>query len=263
VRADRLRAAFDEQLRGRIPDPLPAGAEAEREGPLILLHGLDGGGFVDYRDLGGLEGEALDGLIRRCIGSFADRGEPFEWKVFGHDLPADLPERLEAAGFIPEERETVVIAEAAGIAGEPQLPDGVVLHEVEARADFDRIARFAESIWGDGDRTWLADMLASERAADPDSLTVRVVEADGEIVCAGWVRFAAGTDFASLWGGGTAPSWRRQGIYRALVADRARLAAERGFRFVQVDAMDTSRPILERLGFVAVTTTTPYIWSPD
>jgi hypothetical protein len=29
-----------------------------------------------------------------------------------------------------------------------------------------------------------------------------------------------------------------------------------------VDASDDSRPILERLGFVAVTTTTPYVWSP-
>jgi hypothetical protein len=29
-----------------------------------------------------------------------------------------------------------------------------------------------------------------------------------------------------------------------------------------VDASDESRPILERLGFVAVTTTTPFVWSP-
>jgi hypothetical protein len=29
-----------------------------------------------------------------------------------------------------------------------------------------------------------------------------------------------------------------------------------------VDASDASRPILERLGFIAVTTTTPWVWSP-
>jgi hypothetical protein len=28
-----------------------------------------------------------------------------------------------------------------------------------------------------------------------------------------------------------------------------------------VDASEESRPILERLGFVAVTTTTPYVWT--
>ncbi|HEY3017227.1 MAG TPA: GNAT family N-acetyltransferase, partial [Gaiellaceae bacterium] len=58
------------------------------------------------------------------------------------------------------------------------------------------------------------------------------------------------------------PEWRRRGIYRALVAYRARLAERRGRRYLQVDASDESRPILERLGFVAVTTTTPFVWSP-
>ncbi len=45
-------------------------------------------------------------------------------------------------------------------------------------------------------------------------------------------------------------------------ATRARLAVARGIRYLQVDASASSRPILERLGFVAVTTTTPYVWSP-
>ena len=118
-----------------------------------------------------------------------------------------------------------------------------------------------ETIWGDG-RTWLADMLESERAVDPDALTVVVAEAAGEVVCAGWIRFRRETEFASLWGGGTLPEWRSRGIYRALVAYRANLAASRGVRYLQVDASPDSRPILERLGFVVVTTTTPYVWSP-
>jgi len=75
------------------------------------------------------------------------------------------------------------------------------------------------------------------------------------------VRFVRGTEFATLWGGATLPAWRGRGIYRATVAYRASLAARRGFRYVQVDASDASRPILERLGFVAVTTTTPFVWS--
>ena len=52
------------------------------------------------------------------------------------------------------------------------------------------------------------------------------------------------------------------GIYRALVAARARIALERGRRYLQVDASDDSRPILERLGFIPVGTTTPYVWTP-
>jgi GNAT superfamily N-acetyltransferase len=81
-------------------------------------------------------------------------------------------------------------------------------------------------------------------------------------VCAAWIRFEGDTEFATLWGGATLPDWRRRGIYRATVAYRTRLAARRGFRYLETDASDDSRPILERLGFTAVTTTTPYIWSP-
>ena len=105
-------------------------------------------------------------------------------------------------------------------------------------------------------------MLESERAVDPGALTIVVAEAGPTIVCAAWIRFEGDTEFATLWGGATLPEWRRRGIYRATVAYRARLAAGRGFRYLETDASEDSRPILERLGFTAVTTTTPYIWSP-
>jgi len=54
----------------------------------------------------------------------------------------------------------------------------------------------------------------------------------------------------------------KRGIYRALVAARARQAAVRDARYVMVDASDDSAPILCRLGLKAVTTTTPYVWTP-
>lgn len=72
-----------------------------------------------------------------------------------------------------------------------------------------------------------------------------------------------GSGFAGLWGGGTVPAWRGKGIYRALVAHRARSAAEGGYRYLQVDASDQSRPILQRLGFLALSTTTPYEYRPS
>ena len=93
------------------------------------------------------------------------------------------------------------------------------------------------------------------------SLDVVVVEesADGPVLCAGWLRFSRGTDFASMWGGSTLPEWRRKGLYRATVSHRARLAREWGYRFVRLDTSPDSRPILVRLGLRAVATTTPYV----
>ncbi len=259
--AAELLASYDAQLRDHVPVRLPEGVRVERDGPLLRFLGFKFGGFVGYRDLGGLGGAQVDQLIARQVRVFAERGERFEWKLHGHDRPADLPQRLRAAGFVPEDVETVVIAPVAKIASEPRLAEGVSLREAIDRTDFGRIAAMEREIWQE-DHSWLAESLEAERAVDPDALTVVVAEAPPTIVCAGWVRFESGTDFATLWGGATLPAWRGRGIYRATVAYRANLAAARGVHFVEVDASNESRPILERLGFVAVTTTTPFVWSP-
>jgi GNAT superfamily N-acetyltransferase len=261
MNAAALLAAYDEQLRARVPDRLPTGMSVERDGPIVRFHGR-GRGFALYRDLAGLEGAALDDLIARQVRAFGERGERFEWKLHGHDRPADLPQRLRAAGFVPEDDETVVIAAAAEIAGRPRLPEGVSLRAVTSRDDLDRIAALEDAVWGER-LGGLADMLAAELEADANGLAIVVAEAAGDVVCAGWVRFEHGTQFATLWGGATLPAWRGQGIYRATVTWRSTLAVERGFRYLEVDASDASRPILERLGFTTVTTTTPYVRSPS
>ena len=72
------------------------------------------------------------------------------------------------------------------------------------------------------------------------------------------MEFHEGTDFASLWGGGTLPEWRGRGVFRTLVGHRAVLARDRGFRYLQVDALPTSRPILERMCFHPLPETTPW-----
>ena len=145
---------------------------------------------------------------------------------------------------------------------ESPAPGGVVLREVGDRVDFERIGELEAATWGHSGESWYPATLEQELAADPAGLAIFVAEADGLVVSAGWVRFPSGTNFATLWGGATLPPWRGRGIYRALVRRRAQLAAERGRSYLQVDASAESRPILERLGFRAVTQTRPYVWSP-
>jgi GNAT superfamily N-acetyltransferase len=259
--ADELLAAYDAQLRLGGAGPLPAGASVEHDGPLHRFTGFEGGGFVLYRDLAGLEGRELDTLIARQIEVFAQRDEQFEWKLHGHDLPRELGERLEAAGLVPGAPETVLIAPVEAVIGDVRLPEGVSLRDACERGDIARIAALESTIWDD-DRAWLAASLEAELEADPAALEIVLAEHGDDLLSAGWVRFVAGSGFATLWGGGTLPAWRGRGIYRALVAERAKRARQRGFRYLQVDASDDSRPILERLGFVSVTTSTPFIWTP-
>jgi GNAT superfamily N-acetyltransferase len=262
VTAPELLAAYDAQLRGVVRDPLPAGVGVERVGPLTCINGPGYGAIVEYRDLGGLEGLALDELIDRQIEVFRARGEPFEWKLHGHDRPPDLPERLRAAGFVPEATETVMIAPVWAIVRTPALPTGVELRDIGEPRELRGIAERLWALWGDGHNAWIAESLAIELEADPAALRVLIAQAGAALVCAAWVRFPPTGEFATLWGGTTIPAWRGRGVYRALVAHRANLAAARGYRYLQVDASDESRPILERLGFVPVTTTTQFIWTP-
>jgi predicted acetyltransferase len=55
---------------------------------------------------------------------------------------------------------------------------------------------------------------------------------------------------------------RGKGLYRALVAARLKEAREAGYAYVTVDARETSRPILERLGFATLTSVRGYVWRP-
>jgi GNAT superfamily N-acetyltransferase len=256
-----LLATYDTTLRMHEPDTLPAGWRIESDGPVRRTY-MGRSGFVGYRSVADLAPDELDALIARQRDIFAALGQEVEWKWHSHDLPADLPDRLRAAGFQPQERETVVVGAAEPLTREvPDLPEGVRLREVTALPDLFRIAAMESAVW-DEDRSWLAEALAAEIAADPEAITIVVAETDDEVVSAGWVRYVYGTPFAGLWGGSTRTAWRRRGIYRALVAYRARLAVARGYAYLQVDASDNSRPILQRLGFVALTETVPYVFTP-
>jgi GNAT superfamily N-acetyltransferase len=252
----RLLAAYDEQLRGHAE--ADGSVVSERDGPVVRVH-YAGRGFLSYRTLDGLTGAALDALIERQVAHFAERDQAFEWKTRAHDEPADLPDRLCAHGFVPEPTETVVVGLARELATDPELPPGVALRAVTDDADLVCVAAMESAVWSE-DRAWLTDDLRIRvRVGDT---VVLAAEAADEVVSAGWVVYRPGTDFAGLWGGSTLAAWRGRGIYRALVARRAQLAVAEGYRYLQVDASDESRPILERLGFVPVTTTTPYIWTP-
>jgi len=53
-----LLADYDAQLRGRVPEQLPEGEVAERDGPVVRFYGGPGAQWrVLYRDLGGLEAD--------------------------------------------------------------------------------------------------------------------------------------------------------------------------------------------------------------
>jgi len=173
-----LLRAYDEQMRG-IGSPAREGLIIERDGPVLRVAGQHRGFVTASRDLG-VDGPELDALIARQRDYFAMRGEAVEWKTRGHDLPASLTDRLRAAGFVPEDQETVVIGVAAGMAGDPLVPDGTTLREVTADADLRAIAAMESAVW-DEDLSYLGEDLIARRASStrPPRLARRSDRAGG------------------------------------------------------------------------------------
>ena len=261
-----LREAYDTQLR--------EDAEVERAVSVVrhppLLWAVFGeGGMITYRTLAGIDGEDLDALIGESLAHFRDGTDVHtaEWKTRGHDAPEDLGVRLVAHGFVAEDLETVMIGPAAELAIEVEIPGEVTIRRVEVGPDLlDEVTRAssmqAHVFGGHAGRD--PGRVADEIAADPMHLQLWVAEARGEVVAAGSLDVVRGTEFAGLWGGAVLAPWRGRGIYRALVAARARAAVDLGVRFLHSDCSPMSRPILQRSGLIAVTTTTPYVWTrPD
>jgi GNAT superfamily N-acetyltransferase len=257
-----LLLAYDQQLRG--VSGFGQGV-VDRDGPLVRLTGGHRGFVSAPADLGptgwGLTDAEVDALIARTIAHYAQVGQPFEWKIRSHDRPADLTQRLVAAGFVAEPVESVMIGEVELIPPPVEVA-GVRIRRSTEPADMARIAALHSAVWN-ADCRWLADELLGRIARNPDMIAIFLAEeiADGSLVAAAWLELE-GQDFAGLWGGSTLPAFRGRGIYRALVAHRAQLARELRRRYLQVDASAESAPILARLGLRQVTTTTPYVWSP-
>jgi hypothetical protein len=258
---EALLRAYDEQMRG-ILNPGRPNLTLERDGPILRVAGRFRGLVTGPQDLA-VRGAELDALIARQRDFFAARGEAIEWKTRGHDQPADLTDRLRAAGFVPEDEATVLVGVAADMSTEPVLPAGTTLRRVTAEADFRAIMAMESEVWGQ-DWTFLADDLMARTRSEPDDIAVFAVTDDitGTVVSAAWLIFRPGTDFTYLAGGSTLEAWRNRGIYRALVAVRAQRAVARGARYMAVDAGENSAPILRRLGFRAITTVTHYVWTP-
>lgn len=253
--ASALLSAYDTQARSVEWEAYP---HAVQDAAVFRVAWDHRRGFVAGPPNLHVRGTELDALIARQRDFFSARGQSVEWKTWGHDKPSDLPDRLRAAGFVSEGRETVLIGLAEEMTGPVEL-DGVVLRETKEEADLHRLAATATEVFG-RNSSWMVDYLL-EKKDDPNTVVV-VAEAGGRVVSSARLEIVPGTEFGGLWGGGTLAEWRGKGIYRALVAHRARVALARGVKYLQVDASEDSRPILERLGFVTVTTTTGYVWKP-
>ncbi len=196
-------------------------------------------------------------IEREKAGARAE-GRSIVWKLYAHDPQPDVATALAGAGFRPKPHETLMLfdlareipagAPAPGLDVRPVLEDDVF----QDYAAIDRAAFGAPPAPSDAPR--------APHPVDP-RVGLFIAYVDGVPASVGRVELAPGHALAGLFGGGTSPAFRRRGIYRELVKGRAAWARERGARALFTEAVDsTSRPILERLGFVPVAGVETWGW---
>lgn len=205
-----------------------------------------------------LDAGSADAVIAREVAHFGRLGVGFEWKLYAHDVPPDLLERLAWQAFTIGPREAVLVYDLSN------LPDWMTdapaddvnvrcVDRIEQIADFRGVA---EAVFGK-DYAFTSGQLADAIRAGSTQHRGYVAYVGDEPGSIGRLYTHPDSAFAGLYGGGTLAAYRGHGLYRATVAARARDAAALGARHLTVDALPTSRPTLERLGFQWLTDTWP------
>jgi hypothetical protein len=214
-----------------------------------------------------LTADTADAAIEAQIAHYRRLGAGFEWKVYAHDGPHEAPrllDRLRPRGFEVGPGEAVMVYDLAE--GLPAAWTARPAHWVERVARAEQVAayrRVAEAVFGK-DYGMTAGQLADAIAAgSTQHLGFVAYAADGEPASVGRLYTHPASAFGGLYGGGTRAEHRGRGFYRALIGARAREAALLGARYLLVDALPTSRPILERMGFEKLTETWPCDWRPE
>ena len=244
---DKVLALYDREMR-RDPPGFP-GVRVERLDGLVRIVGDVN--LVTYCEA---EAPQIPRLVAEQVEYFRRAGTRVEWTTFAHDRLPGLESALEANGFRPEELESLVVFDLSTGLPRSDPPPGLELRRVADESGWQDAMAASASAFGPDHRPHVSRW--ADYRVDP-ALFVAYLE--GTPVASGRTDLPPGRSFAGLYGGGVNPSFRHRGVYRALVRRRAELALAEGYRYLTVDARETSRPILERLGFVPLTTTRPWV----
>jgi hypothetical protein len=203
----------------------------------------------------------VDAVIQEQVRHYLGLNAEVEWKVYSHDRPPDLRHRLERHGFAIGDKEVVV---ALDLRQPPSWINSPPPHRVVRVTTLEQLETYrtiSESAFG---QPQSATMSALTTAISSGSSQHRAyLGFNGEVpACAARLDAHPDSAFGGLYGGGTLAEHRGLGLYRAVIAARARDALALGVRYLIVDALPTSQPILERLGFVRITETWPCKLSP-
>jgi N-acetylglutamate synthase-like GNAT family acetyltransferase len=250
------RAFFRQYVLDRRQQELP-GFQRDALPHLVRYHGPGLEGMVCYTELSAGQEQAQ---IAEQIAWFRQSGQGFEWKVYEFDQPANLAALLQAHGFVRDEPEAFMVYPLHLFQPKPLPPAlrGLRIVRIHDEAGLHDVVAVQEAVAGCR-FDWMLPRLAAQLREQPEQLSVYCAYIDEQPVGCGWTSFPPGSRIPELHAGSVLAACRGQGIYSALYRSRFQEARQRGFETITVDALPTSRPILERIGFVLVCMTWPLL----
>jgi hypothetical protein len=213
-------------------------------------------GARDMISFSSLTEDIADEIISEQAAHYRALKIKVEWKAYQHDKPPDLLQRLERHGFETGLCETVLVLDLQYPASWIEAPSAYQVIRVE---DVHQVALYrqaAEEIFEKDYEFTARELLSGIKRCSTQHLGYMVIDKN-TAVGIGRLYSHPQSAFGGMYGGGTLKHYRGRGIYQATVAARAREAIKLGGRYLLVDALPTSRPILEKLGFVRLTDTWP------
>jgi GNAT superfamily N-acetyltransferase len=193
--------------------------------------------------------ERLPDVIEEVRSQAREKGVRLSWQLDEWNRAELEPVLLAHALRLDDE---VTTLEFEGDVEEPPVPG---LELADGMADLDAFRRHHATVaagFAGSEQPLAEEGDLRRRFAAADKAGVRLVTALVFGESAGGGSLYVEADGAILGGASVMPRFRHRGIYRALVAERTRLAAEQGAPLLITHARPPSRPILQWLGFTAI-----------
>lgn len=189
-------------------------------------------------------------IVERELAYFTQAAQSFNWKVYAEDKPDSLAALLEKGGLKTGPTNALMLCEAQA-ATKLKRDAAIQVRAIEPQRMWD-LYEVWEAVWPGQNDGWVP-ILTEALQQEPSRLKVLVAYDDGQPVAGGYIVLDPRKTFAYLGGGSALPSHRGRGYYRALIAERAKIAHKFGTQFLTVEAGPENAPMLSRMGFEALT----------
>ncbi|MGD2049575.1 MAG: GNAT family N-acetyltransferase [Chloroflexota bacterium] len=203
--------------------------------------------------------DAVEVSIEAALAPFKERSLPLYWHVGPSSTPSNLGEYLLSHGLQKVSDELGMAVDLATLREELNIPAGLTVERVDDKAALKQWCIIFSDVFGGSENA--ADAFYSievDLLGKADNRKLFVGYQAGEPVATALLLFGAGV--AGLYGIGTIPEARRQGIGTAMTMVALNKAKTAGYQIATLHASSLGQGIYRQLGFNEYCILSRYKW---